>query len=61
MSTVLVSSDLGAAFDTVDHSILLNRLKTSFGLSGTLSWLQSYLSCRTQSVRLGSEAQWSSG
>jgi Reverse transcriptase (RNA-dependent DNA polymerase) len=54
MSTVFVSLDLNAAFDTVDHSLLLNRHKTSFGLSGTvLAWLQFHLSCRTQSVRLG--------
>jgi Reverse transcriptase (RNA-dependent DNA polymerase) len=54
MSTVLVSLDLSDAFYTVDHSVLLNRLKTSFGLSGTvLAWLQSFLSCRTLSVRLG--------
>ena len=34
-------------------SFSVNRLKTSFGLSGTvLAWLESYLSCRTQSVRL---------
>ena len=47
--TLLVSLDFSAAFDT-----LINRLCTSFGIIGSvLSWLQSYLSNRTQSVRIG--------
>jgi len=54
MSTVLVSLDLSAAFDTIDHNILLNRLQSAFGLTGsTLKWITSYLSNRTQSVTLG--------
>ena len=53
-STLLVSVDLSAAFDTIDHVTLINRLRTSFGITGSvLSWLQSYLSNRTQSVCIG--------
>jgi hypothetical protein len=52
--TLLVSLDLSAAFDTINHSILASRLKTSFGISGTaLSWITSYLSGRCQLVRIG--------
>jgi len=53
-STLLVSLDFSAAFDTIDHVTLINRLRTSFGITGSvLSWLQSYLSNKTQSVRIG--------
>ena len=53
-STLLVSLDLSAAFDTIDHRILINRLETCFGVSATvLSWLSSYLIGRQQSVRVG--------
>ena len=51
---IVISLDLSAAFDTTDHQILLSRLNTSFGISDTtLSWLQSYLTNRTCSVRIG--------
>jgi retron-type reverse transcriptase len=37
--SLLVSLDLSAAFDIIDHSRLLSRLQTSFGISDTaLSW-----------------------
>ena len=43
--------DLSAAFDTIDHSILLERLQHSFGITNSAhSWFLSYLSNRKQSV-----------
>ena len=43
--------------DTIDHSVLLKRLSCSFGVAGNvISWIQSYLTGRTQSVRIGSHS-----
>jgi len=42
--TVLIGLDLLAAFNTVDHQLLLDRLRLEFGVTETpLNWLQSYL------------------
>ena len=50
--TLLGLLDLSAAFDTVDHEILINRLQTSFGTRGkVLAWILSFISQRTQIVR----------
>ena len=49
--TLLGLLDMSAAFDTVDHSILLDRLGTSFGIKGTaLAWLRSFITGRKQWV-----------
>ena len=52
--TILVSLDLSAAFDTIDHSTLLSRLETGFGVSGSaLNWIRYYLVDRVQRVVVG--------
>jgi len=46
--------DLSAAFDTVDHSLLLERLHFEFAVTDTsLDWLRSYLVDRAQFVKMG--------
>ena len=51
--TALTLLDLSAAFDTIDHSILLQRLHRYFGISGpALRWFKSFLSDRYQSINI---------
>ena len=52
--TALTLLDLFAAFDTIDHTILLRRLGNWFGVSGkALDWFKSYLTGRSQRIKLG--------
>ena len=45
--TILVSLDLSAAFDTIDHHILLTRLQTGLGISGSVIYLFIYFNSST--------------
>ena len=47
---------LSAAFDVIDHEILLKRREYSYGITAdVLSWIQSYLKDRIQCVSIGNE------
>ncbi len=52
--TLLLILDLTAAFDTINHQILISRLETCVGTRGNaLSWIKSYLQNRSFSVQMG--------
>ena len=62
-NTVIIASiDFQRAFDSLSHAKLIHKL-TSYGISGNLLyWLKSFLTNRTQCVRVGqslsSSCQW---
>jgi len=52
--SVLVALDLSAAFDTVDHKVLMSVLERKYGVGGgALQWISSYLHNRQMSVHVG--------
>ena len=51
----LILLDVSPDFDTIDHDILLRRLRSTYVFNGAvLKWFQSYLHGRSQYVRRGS-------
>jgi len=54
--TLLCMLDMSAAFDCVDHSILLHSLQLSVGITGVvLAWITSFLTGGTQQVAYNSQ------
>ncbi len=61
VASLLVLLDLSAAFDTIDHKIILNRLENSVGISGSaLAWFKSHLSDHHQFVAVNEEVSYQS-
>ena len=57
--TTVMALDLSAAFDTVNHEILLSVLKHNFGLEDTvLNLFDSYLHPRSCKVSIGKNIHW---
>ncbi|CAB4007162.1 Hypothetical predicted protein [Paramuricea clavata] len=52
--TALILIDLSKAFDSVNHTFLLTKLSNVGASPSVVKWFESYLTGRTQSVRIGS-------
>ena len=52
-NVVLLLLDLSAAFDTINHNLLLTKLKNVYGITElALSWFRCYLNNRTFKVKV---------
>jgi len=52
----VVLLDLSAAFDTIDHNVLLNRLCTVFGFkNNVISWFKTYLCNRICRIKIAND------
>ena len=49
--------DFSKAFDSVDHIILINKLKSLQILDNVIQWVVSFLTDRTQFVKMGKKCQ----
>ena len=54
--TILTALDMSAAFDTLDHITLLDRLQHTFGLIWLCYWIRSYLTDRSSFVKIDSSS-----
>ena len=55
-ATIIIFLDLSAAFDTIDVDKLLEILHDEIGIGGVaLEWFRSFLSGRTQRVKIDGE------
>jgi hypothetical protein len=60
-SAVLIGLDLSAAFDTIEHDILIQRLRSVFGATEfALQWVETYLRDREQYMMAGGQHSTSS-
>ena len=51
--SIMTFLDFSAAFDTVDHGLLIDKLKCKFGIKGiALKWFKSYLDGRYYKVKI---------
>ena len=52
IGTIIIFLDLSAAFDTFNHSILINRLANAGFTGNSLDWLMSYITDRSSCVSI---------